>query len=198
MQRAEIQKWRRNILAAPIRKTSGCIRCRICSKTNLKADGDFIGDIRLRKAATLCSPFSIINKDTGDIQEDKTKFFKKKWFYDFMSCVLDYVHYGYTLIEITDTLKPAFKVIPRRNTIPRRREILLTVNDSKGYPYSEYIGQTLIEVGEPEDLGLMADLCGQLIWKRTHNNYGPHIRKNSVCRLSLQQRTKAEMRKLPV
>lgn len=165
MQRAEIQKWRRNILAASDPENQRLYPLQDMFD-NLKADGHFIGDIRLRKAATLCSPFSIINKDTGDIQEDKTKFFKKKWFYNFMSCVLDYVHYGYTLIEITDTLKPAFKVIPRRNTIPRRREILLTVNDSKGYPYSEYIGQTLIEVGEPEDLGLMADLCGQLIWKR--------------------------------
>ena len=145
MQRAEIQKWRRNILAASDPENQRLYPLQDMFD-NLKADGHFIGDIRLRKAATLCSPFSIINKDTGDIQEDKTKFFKKKWFYDFMSCVLDYVHYGYTLIEMTDTLKPAFKVIPRRNTIPRRREILFTVNDSKGCSYSEYIGQTLIEV----------------------------------------------------
>ena len=67
---------------------------------------------------------------------------------------------------MTDTLKPTFKVVPRRNLIPRKREILLSIQNDKGYPYSDSIGRTIIEVGEPEDLGLMADLCGQLIWKR--------------------------------
>lgn len=165
MQRAEIQKWRRNILTASDPENQRLYPLQDMFD-NLKSDGHFIGDIRLRKAATLCTPFSIIDKKSGDVQEEKTKFFKRKWFYDFMSGALDYVPYGYTLLEMTDALKPTFKVIPRRNIIPRKQEILLRIQDSKGYSYAAYLGQTLIEIGEPEELGLMADLCGQLIWKR--------------------------------
>lgn len=165
LQRAEIQKWRRNITAAMDPETPRLYPLQDMYD-NLKSDGHFIGDIRLRKAATLCTPFSIIDKNTGDVQDDKTKFFKKKWFYDFMSPALDYVFFGYTLLEIVDTQKPIFKPIPRRNLIPRKREVLLSIQNDKGIPYADVMGRTLIEVGEPEDLGLMGDLCGQLIWKR--------------------------------
>lgn len=165
LQRAEIQKWRRNITAAMDPETPRLYPLQDMYD-NLKSDGHFIGDIRLRKAATLCTPFSIIDKNTGDVQDDKTKFFKKKWFYDFMSPALDYVLFGYTLMEIVDTQKPVFKPIPRRNLIPRKREVLLSIQNDKGIPYADAMGRTLIEVGEPEDLGLMGDLCGQLIWKR--------------------------------
>lgn len=164
-QRAEIKKWRRAQATATDPETPRLYPLQdLCD--NLKADGHFTGDIRIRKAATLCTRFSIVDKTTGEAQKEKTDFFKKKWFYDFMKIVLDSPLLGYTLIELTDTQKPRFKVIPRRNTVPTKQQVLLKVQDDKGVDFTPAVGRTLIEVGEPEELGLMADICGQLIWKR--------------------------------
>lgn len=165
LQRAEIQKWRRALKTATDPENQRLYPLQDLYD-NLKSDGHYIGDIRLRKAATLCTPFSIINKNTGEVDEEKTKFFKRKWFYDFMGSALDSVFYGYTLLELVDTQQPRFKTLPRRNLVPMKQQILLSIQNDKGIPYTDTLGRTIIEVGEPNDLGLMGDLCGQLIWKR--------------------------------
>lgn len=164
-QRAEIQKWRKALAAATDPESPRLYPLQDLYE-NLKADGHYSGDVRIRHAATLCTPFSIVDRATGDTQEEKTKFFKQKWFYDFVRNILDYPVKGYTLIELVDPAKPRFKTLPRRNLIPSKQQILLKAHEDKGVEYADALGRTLIEVGEPEDLGLMADICGQLIWKR--------------------------------
>lgn len=133
---------------------------------NLKSDGHFIGDMRVRKAATLAFPFSIIDKDTKEVNEEKTDIFKKKWFYDLMKNALDTPVRGYTLMELIDPVNIKFKLVKRRNVVALNKLVLLSVQDDKGLPYADEIGRTLIELGEEDELGIMADICGQLIWKR--------------------------------
>jgi len=133
---------------------------------NLKSDGHFIGDMRVRKAATLAFPFSIIDKTTKEVNEEKTDIFKKKWFYDLMKNALDTPVRGYTLLELIDPINMKFKLVPRRNVVAVRKLVLLSVQDDKGVPYADEIGRTLIELGEEDELGIMGDICGQLIWKR--------------------------------
>lgn len=164
-QRAEIQKWQRAIATATNPESPRLYELQDLFD-NLKADGHFIGDMRVRRAATLCTPFSIIDKNTGKVQDEKTELFAQKWFYDFMKNALDCVTRGYTQMELVDTAAPRFKLVPRRNLVPTKREILLKVQDSKGIDCTLEIGRTIIEIGEEDDLGLMADICGQLIWKR--------------------------------
>lgn len=164
-QRAEIQKWRRALQAASDPEEPRLYPLQDMFD-NLKSDGHYISQTELRKAATLCSSFSVIDKKTGEENPKKTEFFRRQWFYDLMDDALEYLFRGYTVLELTDAAKPEFKLIPRRNLIPRRREVLLTVNDTKGVPYADLLGETIIEIGNPDDLGIMADLCGQLIWKR--------------------------------
>ena len=103
---------------------------------------------------------------SGKEQAGKTAFFKQQWFYDFMEDALDSIIRGYTLLELVNPLKPKFQLIPRRNIVPLKHKILLSVSDSKGVDYVSFIGDTLIEIGNPDDLGLLSNLCGQLIWKR--------------------------------
>ena len=73
---------------------------------------------------------------------------------------------GYTVLELTDFAKPSFELIPRRNVVSAKKQIVFEVNDEKGYPFDDLIGQTVVTIGKPKELGLMADLCGMLIWKR--------------------------------
>lgn len=164
-QRAEIQRWQRAIATATQPDSPRMYELQDLFD-NLKADGHYIGDMRVRRAATLCTPFSIIDKNTGKVQDEKTEFFARKWFYDFMKNALDYAVRGYTQLELVDTQMPKFKLIPRRNLVPPKHEILLSVQDSKGIDYTPEMGRTIVEIGEEDDLGLMADICGQLIWKR--------------------------------
>lgn len=164
-QRAEIQKWRQALALATDPDNQ---RLYILQDLydNLKADGHLISQVELRKAATLCNSFSIIDRKSGKEQPEKTEFFKRQWFYDLMEDVLECTMKGYDVLELTDTMLPRFTAIPRRNLIPAKRQLLYSVQDDKGVDYSPFIGYTLIEVGSPDELGIMADLCGQLIWKR--------------------------------
>ncbi len=163
--RAGIAKWR-NALAWAQNPTNP----RICQLQdlydNLEADGHYIAQRDLRKAATTGYAFSIVNRKTGDIDEQKTAFFQSEWFFDFVDAVLDSFFKGFTLIELTDPKNINFEVIPRRNIVPRLGIVVREPYDQTGINFTRGFEHTLIHVGKPSDLGIMADICGQLIWKR--------------------------------
>ena len=74
---------------------------------------------------------------------------------------------GFTLIELTDPKNLNFEVLPRRNVIGTLGIVQRDIGDYKGIDFNAKDFQnTLIKVGKPSDLGLMANICGQLIWKR--------------------------------
>lgn len=164
-QRAEIQKWRQALNAATDPQNQKLFVLQDLYDS-LRSDGHLISQVNLRKAATLCSGFSIIDKRTGKEQPDKSVFFRSQWYYDFMEDALDSIMRGYTLLELTNPVKPEFTALPRRNIIPLKGQVIFSVNDDKGLLYMDRLGDTIIEIGNTDELGLMADLCGQLIWKR--------------------------------
>lgn len=163
--RAEIQKWRQAIELAtnPDDPKSYALQDLY---DNLQSDGHFLSQINLRKSATLCSDFSIMDKKTGDIKTEQTELFNSEWFYNFVNDSLDSIHKGYTLLELTDPRTMKFTLVPRRNVIPTQNKVLFEANGTDGINYSVGYEYSLIHAGKPTDLGLMADLCGQLIWKR--------------------------------
>lgn len=163
--RAEIRKWRQALeLAGDIDAPRLYLLQDLYD--NLKDDGHFISQVELRKAATLCSPFSIQDRATGEVNEEKTKLFKTEWFYNFMEDVLESPYYGYTLLELSDPATMKFNLVPRRNVVPMLSMVLTEVNATTGISYAVGFDNTLIHVGKPNDFGLMANICGQLIWKR--------------------------------
>lgn len=163
--RAEIKKWRQALeLAGDIEAPRLYLLQDLYD--NLKDDGHFISQVELRKAATLCAPFHIQNRKTGEIDEEKTKLFASEWFYNLMEDILEAPYYGYTLMELVDPLTLTFELVPRRNVVPMLSLVLPEVNASTGISYATGYENTLIHIGKPSDLGLMANICGQLIWKR--------------------------------
>ena len=163
--RAEIRKWRQALELAGDINTPRLYLIQDLYD-NLKDDGHFISQVELRKAATLCSPFSIIDRATGEVNEEKTKLFKTEWFYNFMEDVLESPYYGYTLLELSDPVTMQFSLVPRRNLVPLLSMVLPEVNATTGISYATGYENSLIHVGKPSDIGLMANICGQLIWKR--------------------------------
>ena len=133
---------------------------------NLEADGHFIAQVQLRKAATTGYGFGIINRSSGKIDEKKTELFQSEWFYNFLDHALDSVIKGYTVLELTDPATMELTLIPRRNLVGVRQLVLYEASGDKGIDISTGYENTLIRIGKPADLGVMAHLCGQLIWKR--------------------------------
>ncbi|MBQ6723847.1 MAG: DUF935 family protein [Paludibacteraceae bacterium] len=163
--RAEIKKWRNALrMAADIDHPHNYMLQDLYD--NLEADGHFIAQVLLRKAATTGYSFGIINKETGKKDDEKTELFQSEWFYNFLDHALDSVFKGYTVLELTNPATMELTLIPRRNLIGTRHMVLLEASADKGIDISQGYEHTLIHVGKPEDLGVMAHLCGQLIWKR--------------------------------
>ena len=164
--RAEIVKWRSALALA-----QNPLNPRICQLQdlydNLEADGHYIAQRNLRKAATSGYAFSIVERKTGKINVEKTAFFQSEWFFDFLDSALDSIFKGFTLIELTDPKNLVLNTIPRRHIVPQLGIVVKEVYDQTGINFTKGFEHTLIHVGKPTDLGLMADICGQLIWKRT-------------------------------
>lgn len=164
-QRAEIKKWRQALDLAVDPQNQRLYPLQDLYD-NLKSDGHLISQLGLRKDATLCRSFSIVDRSSGAEQVEKTMFFRRQWFYDLMEDALSNIDRGFVLLELVDAAAPRFMAIPRRNILPLKGQIVLKAQEDKGFDYTPFIGETLIQVGSPDELGLMADLCGQLIWKR--------------------------------
>ncbi|NDW10940.1 DUF935 family protein [Dysgonomonas sp. 520] len=164
--RAEIQKWQNALTLAknPDDPRSYALQDLF---DNLESDGHYISETELRKAATLCADFSIIDRQTGDIDVDRTELFREEWFYNFREDMLDFPFKGYTLFELINPQKLEFDVIPRRNVQARFNRVFFEASGNQSLNYSDpAFNFTLVKVGKARKLGIMADLCGQLIWKR--------------------------------
>lgn len=137
---------------------------------DLKSDGHLIAQRQIRKLAVLSKKFRIVNKATGEEDPDKTRLFQTPWFYKFMDKALDTVMLGTTVIEFGDLEESEFKdisVVPRRNVVPEQSLILLDISNDTGIDYSDPAMQLwVIEIGEKDELGLMADISQYLIWKK--------------------------------
>lgn len=163
--RAEIRKWRNALKMAedPANPRNYVLQDLY---ENLKADGHFIAQSELRKAATTSRKFSVKDIKTGTVNEEKTKLLQKKWFYSFIEKGLECVLKGYTLLELVNPGTMEWQLVPRRNVCGRMQRVYLEAGSDKYINISSGYENTLVRFGEPEDLGIMADICGGLIWKR--------------------------------
>lgn len=163
--RAEIRKWRQALTLATNPDTPRSYMLQDLFD-NLEADGHYIAQRNLRKAATLANNFSIQGKVDGKEIPEKTLLFKEQWFHDFVNEALDSIFKGFTLLELQDPSKMKFEVIPRRNTVGAKSLVLFEAGGDKGINIATGFEKTIVTIGKPKNLGIMADLCGQLIWKR--------------------------------
>ncbi|EAY28416.1 phage portal protein family protein [Microscilla marina] len=99
-------------------------------------DAEVITAINNRKNKVLGEPFLVLDSE-GNYQEVATKKLRGSWFDDFINAVLDAEFYGYSLIEIGQTLNDddysikEINTVERRNIIPGRKLVL-------PYPFSAY------------------------------------------------------------
>ncbi|MCT4613599.1 MAG: DUF935 family protein [Marinifilaceae bacterium] len=134
---------------------------------DLMTDGHLQAQIQIRKLATKSSKFIVLDKKTGKEVAEKTEWFKSSWFYNFLDLALDYFFKGYRVLELTDTGKMNFELLPPRNIVPTKKIMLLETTGDKGIHYNDNsLRDYIIEIGEPSYLGILNDIIPQLIWKR--------------------------------
>lgn len=163
--RAEIRKWRQALELAnnPVTPRQYLLQDLF---DNLEADGHYIAQRNLRIAATLSNESSIIDIKTGKEVPEKSALFKREWFYNFILDALGFTYKGDTILELIDPTTMRFELVPRRNIVPNAPLILLEVNGDKCIDISTGFERNLVVIRKKNYFGIMADICGQLIWKR--------------------------------
>lgn len=136
---------------------------------DLLTDGHLQSQIQMRKMSTLNTDFHLINRKTGEIEEEATFVFQQQWFYEFLSIALDSILFGATLVEFSsfEGEKIRFNTLSRRHVIPVLGRILPDVTKEDYINYrDEYYAPWLLQIGKADDLGLINNIVPNLIWKR--------------------------------
>lgn len=124
-------------------------------------------------------------KPDGTIVQDVTDLAKKSYFEELLVHVLDSKFYGHSLIEVLwpsagAPAKDAMTtLIPRKHVKPRWGIVTENAFDLQGVDYRKppFDRQT-IEVGKPEELGLLMSVAQYVIYKR--GNFGDWAEFNEV------------------
>ena len=134
------------------------------------------GAIEQRQGFVLGRSFKIVS-DSGDEMPDVLPIFDAQWFKQLMRYVLDANYWGHSLIELGDVITRAdgrlaydgVRLIPRKHVIPEYHRVITDLSqdwhtgiDYHQPPFSDW----LIEVGQPNDLGLFLKAATQTIPKK--------------------------------
>lgn len=133
------------------------------------------GCIGQRKGMVMRSKFRLVGKD-GKENEKATEILKREWFADYCSLALDSRFFGHSLIQFGDIKKTSdgfsfdsVELVPRKHVCPEHGVILRSQGDDwhSGIPYREGIfSEWCLEVGKPNDLGLLLYCSPQCISKK--------------------------------
>jgi len=111
----------------------------------------------------------MLAKDGTDNPE-LTELFKRPWFDQFLRQCLAADMWGYSVVEFgymdENNEFISCKTFPRANIYPPNRSIILNETDTEGIPFGDNPGKLyLLELNEPNDLGLLELITKEVIWK---------------------------------
>ena len=144
--------------------------------TDVAIDLHLSGCIQQRKGFVLARSFKIVDEG-GKENEEAAAFFNTQWFRQLAGYILDANYWGHSLIELGDLTtdingKPTYdgiKLIPRKHVIPEFHRVITDLGQdwSTGIDYHQPpFSDWLIEVGQPDDLGLYLKAATQTIPKK--------------------------------
>lgn len=166
--RKDIQKWRNALKMAQHPETPKLYPL-MDLYDDLMTDGHVQAQIQIRKDATLNSAFHVVNKDTGDVNEEATDLFNQKWFYDLLTIALDAYFTGTAVIEFSLFAGNdiTLNLIPKRNVLPKHKFVLHEVNGEKGDYYNDdFYKDWVLQIGDDDNVGLLNNVIPNIIWKR--------------------------------
>lgn len=143
---------------------------------DVEVDLHLSGCIRQREGFVMSRSFKLVNEN-GDEDREAIKYFNTSWFKQLMKFALDANYWGHSLVELgeltTDTndrlCYNGVKLIPRKHVIPEYGRVVKQLGDDwktgidyHRPPFADYI----IEVGQPDSLGLYLKAATQTIPKK--------------------------------
>ncbi|QSS96596.1 DUF935 family protein [Psychroflexus sp. ALD_RP9] len=137
---------------------------------DLMTDGHLQSQIMMRLSATLNTDFHVINRKSGEENEELTFLFRQKWFFEFLETALMQIIRGFQLVEFTsfEGFKVGLNTIPQRHIIPTKSKIVpdLSVTDQYINFDDPNFDAWLLKMGKRNNLGLINNIIPALIWKR--------------------------------
>lgn len=162
----EMQRWHDALLAAenvlrPDRRPLYALYKGVVRDCHLRSQ------LRTAKIKVTSAPFEV--RVNGVANEELHRLFETPWFKQFLEHSLDSEFWGHSLIEFSGKDKAIEKVtlIPRDHVIPEFGTVRINQYDYEGIPYrniTEFQG-ILLEIGEPDNLGILESACREAIWK---------------------------------
>ncbi len=128
-------------------------------------DAHLSGCIQQRVGFVMSRSFKLVDAN-GDVNEEASHYLDQSWFKDLCRHALDSIWYGHSLIELGEIVTdgdghPSFAnvtLIPRKHVIPEYGRFIPRIGmpwpsgvEYRNPPFSDW----LIEVGQPNDLGLL-------------------------------------------
>ena len=167
MAKAEMSLWKRAVESATDPERPD--RTDLYSLYQLAvSDAHLFSQINSRKIKTIGAPFSVGKENKPN--KELTEMLKRPWFGDFISLALDSLFYGHSLIEFGQLVDGHFqdvRLIDRNLVIPEKGLVVAKTGDDKGLPFRDApFNDYLIEIGLPDNIGLLKDAVPEVIWKR--------------------------------
>ena len=149
---------------------------------DVEIDLHLSGCVKQREGFVLSRSFKIMD-DSGSENKDALRFFDAPWFKQLMKYALESVYWGHSLIELGNVVTvpggphgdnplltyDGVTLINRKHVIPELHRVLQNLGDDyhNGIDYHEPpFASWLIEVGQPDDLGLYLRAATQTIPKK--------------------------------
>ena len=134
------------------------------------------GCVAQRRGFVMSRSFHLVKSDGMEVEE-ATALFDAPWFKSLLQYALESVYWGHSLIELGDAVNDAsgkriyssVALLPRKHVIPEYGRVVATEGEGwqSGIEYrAEPYISSLIEVGDPHDLGLYLKAAPQVIAKR--------------------------------
>ncbi|MCM1518954.1 MAG: DUF935 domain-containing protein [Pseudoflavonifractor sp.] len=134
------------------------------------------GCIDQRRGFVLGKAFKLVDSE-GEADDKILHFFDQAWFKEFLRLAHDSIFWGHSLIELGEISTDGdgcrsfrdVSLIPRKHVIPEYHVVVRNQNDGheSGIDYTQPpYDKTVIEVGRPDDLGLLLKAAPQTIAKK--------------------------------
>ena len=143
---------------------------------DVEVDLHLSGCIQQREGFVMARSFKLVN-EKGDEDEEAANYFNTAWFKLLMKFALDANYWGHSLIELGNITTDingrqtydGVKLIPRKHVIPEYHRVIPDLGqdwhtgiDYHDTPFADW----LIEVGQPDSLGLYLKAATQTIPKK--------------------------------
>lgn len=128
------------------------------------------GCIQQRTGFVMARSFKLVDAD-GEENADALKLLDAEWFKNLLRHALDANYWGHSLVEIdwNTAETPSVALIPRKHVVPEHHRVVREVGDDwqRGIDYHQPpFADNLIEVGQPDNLGLYLKAATQTIPKK--------------------------------